>query len=260
MNSPSGSHIDETGHLDGAVVVVTGAGGAAGQATVARLLSDGAVVVAVDRSAEALAGLVVAAGEAADRLHTAAVDLLDEAATQAWAAQLEAERGHVDGVIHLVGGWRGGKQFSDNTSADWEFLHNLLIRTVQTTTLAFHDPLLRSSEIGRGGRFVLVSAQAAAAPTAGNAGYAAAKSAAEAWTLALADSFSKAEERNTEANSPQHTAAVVLVIKALVTPAMRAEKPDAAFTGFTSVEDLATKISSLFTGNAAELNGTRVHL
>jgi NADP-dependent 3-hydroxy acid dehydrogenase YdfG len=254
------SPTDSQGPLVGAVVVVTGAGGAAGQATVARLLADGATVVAADRSVEALAGLVAAAGDAADRLEPVAVDLLDAAATQEWAASLEAERGHVDGVIHLVGGWRGGKRFADNTFADWEFLHSLLIRTVQTTTLAFHDPLLRSAENGRGGRFVLVSAQAAAAPTAGNAGYAAAKSAAEAWTLALADSFSKSEERNTEANRPQQTAAVVLVIKALVTPAMRADKPDAAFSGFTSVEDLAAKISAVFAGNAAELNGTRVNL
>lgn len=249
-----------SGPLAGSVVVVTGAGGAAGQATVAQLLADGAFVVAADRSTDALAGLVDAADEAADHLQTASVDLLDEAATKDWASALEGEHGHIDGVIHLVGGWRGGKQFADNTSADWEFLHNLLIRTVQTTTLAFHDALLRSSTVERGSRFVLISAQAASAPTAGNAGYAAAKAAAEAWTLALADSFSKAEERNTEANSPQHTAAVVMVIKALVTPAMRAEKPNAAFAGFTPTEELATKISALFAANAAEVNGTRVHL
>ncbi len=248
------------GQLAGAVIVVTGAGGAAGQATVTQLLANGATVIAADVSESALGGLVSSAGSRADLLHTVSVDLLDETATRDWAAALETQHAHVDGVIHLVGGWRGGKKFSDNTTSDWEFLHSLLIRTVQTTTLAFHDPLLRAYAHGHGGRFVLVSAQAAAAPTAGNAGYAAAKSAAEAWTLALADSFSKAEERNTEANTHQHTAAVVLVIKALLTPAMRANKPDAAFAGFTSVEDLATTVTGLFARDAADINGARINL
>ncbi len=39
---------------------------------------------------------------------------------------------------------------------------------------------------------MLVSQSGATKPTAGNAAYAAAKAAAEAWTLALADSFRKA--------------------------------------------------------------------
>ncbi len=65
------------------------------------------------------------------------------------------------------------------------------------------------------GRFVLVSSKQAQAPTATNAAYAAAKAAAEAWTLALADGF---EGSDATAN--------ILVVDAILTPRMREEEPD----------------------------------
>jgi NADP-dependent 3-hydroxy acid dehydrogenase YdfG len=246
--------------LADALVVVTGAGGPAGQATVRRLVSAGARVVGADVHADRLAALSADLGTSADRFQPAMVDLLDESATRDWATALETEYGHIDGVLHLVGGWRGGRTFPDNTTADAELLHALLVRTLQHTTLAFHDALLRSGASGREARFAIVSAQAASKPTAGGAGYAAAKAAAEAWLLALADAFRKAESGRKTNPLPQHTAAVVLVIKAILTPQMRAEKPDAAFPGFTDVADLAGGLVGLWNRDAGELNGQRLPL
>ena len=51
------------------------------------------------------------------------------------------------------------------------------------------------------GRFVLVSAKQAQNPTNENASYAAAKAAAEAWTLALADGFAGRGRRPTSSSS-----------------------------------------------------------
>jgi NAD(P)-dependent dehydrogenase (short-subunit alcohol dehydrogenase family) len=153
--------------------------------------------------------------------------------------------GRVDGVVHLVGGWRGGKGITETDLADWDLLEGLLIRTVQHASRAFHDALVASPA----GRFVLISAAEASRPTAKNASYAAAKAAAEAWTLAVADSFR---------GSP--AAATVLVVKALVTPRMREAKPGAAFSGFTDVADLADEIVGLWSRRADEVNGERVWL
>ena len=86
--------------------------------------------------------------------------------------------------MHLVGGWRGGTPLPEADLADWALLHDLLIRTLQHTTRAF-APALR--EAGAQARFVIVSSQQAQKPTSANAAYAAAKAAAEAWTLAYAD-------------------------------------------------------------------------
>ena len=52
----------------------------------------------------------------------------------------------------------------------------------------------------------------------------------------------------------------MLVVKALLTPAMRAAKPDGKFPGFTDVDALAEEIVSLWEKPAAEVNGARLWL
>ncbi|MFF3751799.1 SDR family NAD(P)-dependent oxidoreductase [Streptomyces sp. NPDC002018] len=239
--------------LDGAVVAVAGAAGPAGRAALLRLAGAGATVVAADADPARLAEAV----DAARYAHGGAtvigdtVDLLDLGATRAWADRTEKEFGRIDGLVHLVGGWRGSPSFAETDLADWDLLEKLLVRTVQHTSLAFHDGLLR----GDRGRFVLVSAAGATRPTAGNAAYAAAKAAAEAWTLALADAFRKAG-----GEEGPRAAGAILVIKALVHDALRAERPNAKFAGFTDVTDLAEAIAGVWERPAREVNGKRLWL
>ncbi|WP_431041107.1 SDR family NAD(P)-dependent oxidoreductase [Streptomyces sp. P1-3] len=252
-SSPTPNEPNGRGPLDGAVVAVAGAAGPAGRAALLRLAEAGATVVACDadpgRLAEAVDAARYAHGGATVTGET--VDLLDPEATRAWADRTEKEFGRIDGLVHLVGGWRGGKTFADAPLAHWDTLHNLLIKTVQHTSLAFHDALQRSGN----GRYVLISAAGASQPTAGNAAYAAAKAAAEAWTLALADSFKKLA-----GESGLSAAATILVIKALVHDAMREERPNAKFAGFTDVRELAEAIAGVWDRPAQEVNGTRLWL
>ncbi|MCX4669030.1 SDR family NAD(P)-dependent oxidoreductase [Streptomyces sp. NBC_01381] len=239
--------------LDGAVVAVAGAAGPAGRATLLRLAEAGATVVASDADAARLAEAV----DAARYAHGGAtvvgdtVDLLDLDATREWAARTEKEFGRIDGLVHLVGGWRGSATFAETDLADWDLLEKLLIRTVQHTSLAFQDGLQRSDR----GRYLLISAAGASKPTAGNAAYAASKAAAEAWTLALGDAFRKAG-----AEQGLTSAAAILVVKALVHDAMRAERPNAKFAGFTDVKELAEAIAGVWERPAGEVNGNRLWL
>ncbi|MFJ7946013.1 SDR family NAD(P)-dependent oxidoreductase [Streptomyces sp. NPDC096354] len=241
------------GALEGAVIAVAGAAGPAGRATLLRLAEAGAIVVGSDadptRLAEAVDAARYAHGGATVTGDT--VDLLDLAATREWAAKTEKEFGRIDGLVHLVGGWRGSATFAETDLADWDLLENLLIRTVQHTSLAFHDGLLRSDR----GRFLLISAAGASHPTAGNAAYAASKAAAEAWTLALADAFRKAG-----GDEGPKAAAAILIVKALVHDAMRAERPNAKFAGFTDVKELADAIAGVWEQPAPEVNGKRLWL
>ncbi|MEU9950699.1 SDR family NAD(P)-dependent oxidoreductase [Streptomyces sp. NBC_01336] len=242
-----------SGALEGAVVAVAGAAGPAGRATLLRLAEAGAVVVASDANATRLAEAV----DAARYAHGGAtvtgdtVDLLDLGAAREWADKTEKEFGRIDGLVHLVGGWRGSKTFADTDLADWTLLEKLLIRTVQSTSLAFQGGLQRSDR----GRYLLISAAGASNPTAGNAAYAASKAAAEAWTLALADSFRKAG-----GEEGSQSAAAILVVKALVHDAMRAERPNAKFAGFTDVKELADAIAGVWDRPAPEVNGKRLWL
>jgi NAD(P)-dependent dehydrogenase (short-subunit alcohol dehydrogenase family) len=242
--------------LASTVVVVTGCGGPAGQATVRRLLTEGSVVVGADANGGALTALAQSLpAEQGARFHGHVVDLLDEAATRGWAAGVLAAHGRVDGVAHLVGGWRGGKSFNDNTLSDSDWLFSLLLRTLQTVSLSFHDALVASPSA----RFVIISATAAQQPSPGSASYSAAKAAAETWTFALAASFAALQAGGTD-DPPLRAAATALVVKALLTDAMRAEKPDAAFAGYTHVDDLAAAIVGLWDRDASILNGTRLEL
>jgi NAD(P)-dependent dehydrogenase (short-subunit alcohol dehydrogenase family) len=241
------------GPLEGAVIAVAGAAGPAGRAALLRLAEAGATVVGSDadpaRLAEAVDAARYAHGGATVTGDT--VDLLDLDATREWAEKTEREFGRVDGLVHLVGGWRGSATFAETNLSDWDLLERLLIRTVQHTSLAFHDGLLRSDR----GRYLLISAAGASSPTAGNAAYAASKAAAEAWTLALADAF-----RKQGGEDGPRAAAAILVVKALVHDAMRAERPNAKFAGFTDVTELADAIAGVWDRTAAEANGQRLWL
>ncbi|MFI2204906.1 SDR family NAD(P)-dependent oxidoreductase [Streptomyces sp. NPDC020192] len=251
-----GKNMVGNGSLSGAVIAVAGAGGPAGHATLVRLAEAGAVVVGADnnpvRLAEAVDAARYARGGATVTGET--VDLLDLDNTRAWADRIEKEHGRIDGLVHLVGGWRGSATFAETDLADWDLLEKLLIRTVQHTSLAFYDALQRSDR----GRYLLISAAGASKPTAGNAAYSAAKAAAEAWTLAMADGFRKAGI--TEGAEGPRSAAAILVVKALVHDAMRAERPNAKFAGFTDVKDLAEAIEGVWGKTAAEVNGNRLWL
>jgi NAD(P)-dependent dehydrogenase (short-subunit alcohol dehydrogenase family) len=234
---------DVTRSLDGRVIAVAGGAGNLGPTVVQRLAADGSRACVCGRDAHALATLRAEIGRS---IETDVVDLLDAQATHAWAADLAARHdGHVDGLVHLVGGWRGGASIEDAPLEDWDFLSTLLVRTVQHATQALAPALIAS---GRG-RFVLVSAGQAQSPTHPNAAYAAAKAASETWTLALADRF-----KGTGAT------ANIVVVGAIVTPTMRAQSPDKDFSTFTPAEEIAGAIAYVCSDDAASMNGQRLTL
>ncbi|HEX3609778.1 MAG TPA: SDR family oxidoreductase [Solirubrobacterales bacterium] len=231
--------------LDSRVVAIAGIAGGLGPVVAERLGAAGATIAGADVSQERIDAVGAGLALPAERWDGRAVDLLDEDATRAWCAALLERFGRADALLHLVGGWRGGQPLHEEPAADWDLLHGLLIRTVQHTTRAFHDALLAGGQ----GRFVLVSAKQAQAPSNSNAAYAAAKAAAEAWTLALADGF---EGSAATAN--------IIVVDAILTPRMREESPGEAFPTFTPAESIAEAIAFLCSSAAEKMNGQRLPL
>src|SRR4029453_7939862 len=121
----------------------------------------------------------------------------------------------------------------------------LLVPTLQHPPQAFAPHLMA----GGRGRFVIVGAGQAQAPTHPNAAYAAAKAAADTWTLALADRF-----------KGSGATATIVVVGGIVTQEMRAESPDKDFSTFTPAEEIAEAIAYLVSDDAASMNGQRVTL
>ncbi|GAA1996860.1 SDR family oxidoreductase [Nakamurella flavida] len=235
------------GPLAGLTVVVAGATGLAGPAVARALLDQGATVVALGHDSDRLEAL----SASMPGLQTDTVDLADSTSVRQLAGRLRERHGRIDGLIHLVGGWRGGKSFTGNTDADWAFLSTALVDTLRATTLAFHDDL-RASPVGRA---VTVSATAVDRPTGGNATYAAAKAAADSWMRSLAHSLGRVATE-AEGDLRPAAAATVLVVTALTDRSRPTQPPAPA--SFTDVTALADRIVGLFTTPAADVNGARL--
>ncbi|MEZ2388649.1 SDR family oxidoreductase [bacterium RCC_150] len=234
-------------------VLVTGGSNASGIAVARSLGAAGHRVFTVGSNE---ARIEAAAAEAGSGTVPLACDLTRLDAVRELARVIHDAAGAVDGVIHLVGGWRGAQGIEDQADEDWHALEQSAITTLRNVSRVFYRDLAASPE----GRFAMVSSTAVASPAAGVANYVAAKAAAEAWTLALADGFRRAQSGNKEQPVQQHSAAVVFVVKALVDAAMRREHPERKFPGATDVEELASAAVGLFDKPAAELNGQRLLL
>lgn len=242
-------------------VLVTGGSGPSGIATARALRGAGHRVFTVGSDA---ARIEAAAAEAGDGVTPLACDLASLADVRALRESIAGLAGRVDGVIHLVGGWRGAKGITDQSDDDWDFLERNAVTTLRNVTRVFFDDLAASEA----GRFAMVSSTAVSAPTAAGASYAAAKAAAEAWTLAVADGFRRVHAAGNAAgtgtpgqdSAALRSAAVIFVVKALVDAQMRAKAPDRKFPGFTDVADLAAAAAGLFNAPAGDLNGQRLLL
>lgn len=212
--------------LAGRLVLVAGATSASGEAVARALAAAGATVLAVGTRQEPLDALAAAV----PGVDTRACDLADRDAVAELAMRIHLKFGRVDGLVHLVGGWRGGGGIAGQSDEDWDFLERGF-RTLRNTSRVFYDDLVASPA----GRLAIVSSTAVETPYSGGANYAAAKAAADAWTRAVAQGFAK---------QAQQSAAVVFVVKALA--------------GLE--ERLGEEVVRLWAADPATVNGTRIRL
>ncbi|WP_457971777.1 SDR family oxidoreductase [Arthrobacter sp. D1-17] len=230
-------------------VLVAGGSSASGIAVARALAQAGCTVYTVGSDPDRIAAAAAQAGPGVTPL---TCDLASLPAVRQLYGELSPTAGRIDGVIHLVGGWRGAQGIADQRDEDWNFLESSSVTTLRNVTRVFYGDLAASPS----GRFAMVSSTAVTAPSAAIASYVAAKAAAETWTMAVADGF----RREAGEAAEEHSAAVVLVVKALVDAAMRSRHPERSFPGYTDVEDLAAAVVGLFGKPAAELNGQRILL
>ena len=216
----------DTPALERPTVLIAGATSASGRTVARALLDAGAKVVVVgsdEGRIEALeAELPGVIGERADL--TDSDDVLE------LAMRVHARVGPVDGVVHLVGGWRGGGGVLGQTEEDYRVLERSFT-ALRHVSRAFWNDLVASPA----GRIAIVSSTTVASPVAGSANYTSVKAASESWMRSLAQGFAKA-------GAP--AAAVVFRI-----------------TSLAGLEDrLAASVVELWGSDAATLNASTVEL
>lgn len=214
----------QTTQLTDRVVLLAGATSDAGLAVARAARAAGATVVATGRDDAKLAALAAEV----PGVVTETIDLTDAAAVDALASRLRDTVGSVDGVLHLVGGFRRGDGIPGQSDDDWAVLETSLT-ALRHVSRAFYPDLVASPA----GRLAIVSSTSASKPHRNTANYSTVKAASEAWTGAVASGFT--------ADAPATAAAVIFAV-----------------SGLAGLEEqLADRFVGLWSPEATDLNGSR---
>jgi NAD(P)-dependent dehydrogenase (short-subunit alcohol dehydrogenase family) len=175
------------------IFVITGATGATGKAAARAFAEHGASLALIGTDPSKLDALARDLKLPVTRLLTLTADLRNADAVHSAAEAVTVKFGRVDGLIHLVGGWAGGKTIAETPITDFE---SMLSQHAWTTFYLFKEfsTLLAKNNWGR---VIVVSAPTATNPQGKTSAYTAAKAAQENLVLNLA---AELKESNVTAN------------------------------------------------------------
>ena len=216
------------------VVVITGATGGLGQLATHTFSEQGASLALLSANRDKLESLAHNLNLPEDRILTHAANLLDADAVQDTAEAVPAKFGRVDALIHLVGGWTGGKTLSEASVDEYSFMLEQHAWTTIHLLRAF-SPKLASNGWGR---VIGVSSPFAVKPSATMGAYGMGKAAQEALFMSLADEFTGTGVTTN-----------IIHVKAI----------DVKGTGKgTSPQEIVSAMLYLFSDAAGKVNGARI--
>jgi NAD(P)-dependent dehydrogenase (short-subunit alcohol dehydrogenase family) len=220
-------------------VLITGATGTLGTAVTRRFLELGHDVVAASSGRSGHAP-EQSREESSARLHLFQADVTESDSVSTLVAGAVDALGTIDVLVHLVGGWAGGKPLQDHSPAEWDRVLDLNLRSAFLCSRAV-IPHMRKQGWGR---IVLVSARAAKQDREGQGAYAVAKSGVAILAEAIAD---ENRDKNVTAN--------VVAPAALDTPANRAAAPSSDHSDLVPPDVVAEMIAFLASEEAGLLRG-----
>ena len=231
--------------LQDRVVLITGATGGLGQVAAREMAAQGARLALVSTNALKLQSQADALNLEAGRVMTHAADLTGaDAAAQAVAAVRQAF-GRVDVLLHLVGGWTGGRSLTEGDPAD---LDEMIQQHVWTTLYLAQAvvPLMLSNGWGR---IITVSSPSAVRPAPRGGFYAAGKAAQDALVLTLAREL-----------SGTGVTANVLQVRTIDTGHERDQARSDKNASWTTPEEITAAALYLCSDAASVVNGARIPL
>jgi NAD(P)-dependent dehydrogenase (short-subunit alcohol dehydrogenase family) len=219
--------------LNDKVALITGAKGGLGSTVTQAFLEAGATVVGVSRSINAsdfshpgftAMAVELSSGEAAQRLADAIVDRFQR----------------IDVLVHLVGGFAGGKPLAETDDATFDRMLDMNLRSTFHIARAV-VPHMRKAGTGR---VLAIGSRAAVEPGAMAGAYSASKAALVSLIQTLAIE-----------NKDRCISANVVLPGTMDTPANRAADPRADFSKWVQPSQVAGMLLHLASDAAAQVNG-----
>jgi|YNPNPStandDraft_1061719.scaffolds.fasta_scaffold23784_4 NAD(P)-dependent dehydrogenase (short-subunit alcohol dehydrogenase family) len=231
--------------LEDRVAVITGATGGLGRVVARRLAEEGAHLALVSSDKGRLEALGQELSLPEERWLAYAADLTGSAGAQAAVGTALAKFGRIDILLHLVGGWTGGKTILQTPAEEMGLMLQQHLWTTFYVVQAFVPHLVANGW----GRIMAVSSPAATRPTAKSAAYAAGKAAQEALLLTLAREL-----------AGSGVTANLLVVRAIDAQHRRDSERTAETANWTTPEEIASAIVYLCSDAAGIVNGARIPL
>lgn len=232
-------------NLNGRVVIITGATGGLGR-VVARCFAEAGASLALISSDQSKLDALMRDLDLDPAHHMSHRADLREAEAVAEAAQAVLARfGAIHGLLHLVGGWVGGKTIIETKADELD----LMLGQHLWSTFHLLQAIVPHLAASGWGRVMVVSSPVATHPSAKSSAYAIAKAAEETLLLTLAE---EAKAQGVTAN--------IIQVKAIDVEHQRERTPSAKNSSWSTPEEIAAAMLYLFSEAAGMVNGARLPL
>ncbi len=231
--------------LENRTAVITGATGGLGSVLTRELAAHNVNLALLDIDAAKLAALTSELSLPESRFLARTVNLLAPSETTSAAEAVKAKFGHIDILLHVVGGWTGGKTLVETPAEDLTFMLNQHVWTSFNVTQAFVPHLLANGW----GRVVMVTSPFAARPNAKGGPYAIGKAGQESLMLTLSQELKRT---GVTANLVQ--------AKTIDVKREKVSAPTPENASWTTPEELASAILYLLSDEASTVNGAKIPL
>jgi NAD(P)-dependent dehydrogenase (short-subunit alcohol dehydrogenase family) len=236
----------ETGmNLVNRVVVVTGATGALGSVAAQKFAEQGARLALVGTDMNKLNALAQTLNLPDERLLLHAADVSEAGQVVALAERVQQTFGRADILLHLVGGWSGGKSVVEADGREVE----KMIRQHLWTTYHLAQAFVPLMSANRWGRILAVSSPLASRPAANMSPYVVGKAAQEALLLTLAQEL---KDSGITVN--------LALVKTIDVKHERAAQPNPKNAAWTTPEEIVAAFLHLCSDEAGMTTGARIPL
>jgi NAD(P)-dependent dehydrogenase (short-subunit alcohol dehydrogenase family) len=216
------------------MVLITGANGGLGTSITQSFLRTGALVTGVSNK-------ISAADFPQPNFTAVSADLTEASATNDVVQSVIARHGRLDILIHVLGGFAGGKSIAETDDATWEQMQNLNLSSAFYVLRAAIPHLRKSGN----GRIVAIGSLAALEPHAGIGAYVTFKSALVSLVRTVALE-----------NRDAGLTANVILPDTMDTPGNRKAMPNADPSKWVATQDVAELALWLSDDRAAQTTGT----